>query len=139
LPSAHARLDPAAAEKTRAALVRLSTKAAKLSAERSTLAGLVLSAVDPPTDGFAVGQAYDLRFGEDGLQIARSGSPEAIAEYRYADVGPVQVTLFWPAWMADERSKYRIHLRVQTGPDLRPDIGVLAQCLVSRGGLRSLA
>jgi hypothetical protein len=126
-----ARLDPAAAEKTRAALVRLSTEAAKLSAERSTLAGLVLSAVDPPTDGFAVGQAYDLRFGEDGLQIARSGSPEAIAEYRYADVGPVQVTGFervltgskivstyifvsWPAWMADERSEYRIHLRVQT-------------------------
>jgi hypothetical protein len=114
-------LDPAAAEKTRAALVRLSTEAAKLTAERSTLADLVLSAVDPPTDGLAVGQAYDLRFGEDGLQIDRSGSPEAIAEYRYADVGPVQVTgfervltgskivstyvfPFWPAWMADELS-----------------------------------
>jgi hypothetical protein len=130
-----ARLDPAAAEKTRAALARLSTEAAKLSAERSTLAGLVLSAVDPPTDGFAVGQAYDLRFGEEGLQIARPGSPEATAEYRYADVAAVQVTGFervltgskivsayvflsWPAWMADQRSEYRIHLQVQTSDQI---------------------
>jgi len=116
-----ARLDPGAAEKTRAALARIR-------AARSTLVGLVLSAVDPPAEGFAVGQAYDLRYGEDGLRIARSGSPEAAAEFRYADVAAVQLTgferllavskfdlFFRPAWIQlDDVSYYRTHLRVQT-------------------------
>jgi hypothetical protein len=84
-----ARLDPAAAEKTRAALARL--RAARTPASMlAVLPGLVLSAIDAPTDGFAEGQLYALRFGEDGLLIARSGSPEATAEYRYADVAAVQ-------------------------------------------------
>jgi hypothetical protein len=91
--AAFAQLDPVTAEKTRAALARLS--AARPPAGRiAFLTGLVLRAIDPSADGFAVGQAYDLQFGKDGVQIARSGSPEALAEYRYADVEAVQVTGF---------------------------------------------
>lgn len=118
-----ARLDPAAAEKTRAALARRA-------AARVTLAGLVLSAANPSADGFAVGQVYDLRSGEDGLQVARSGSPEATAEYRYADVAAVQVTGFervltaspvavlFRTAVGEDAKETRIHLRIQTSDQI---------------------
>ncbi|MBO0836308.1 MAG: hypothetical protein J2P28_12505 [Actinobacteria bacterium] len=119
-----ARLDPDVAEKTRIAL-------GAVSAARSTLFGLVLSAIEPSAEGFAVGQAYDLRHGEDGLQIGRSGSREATAEYAYADIAAVQVTgfervmigskfvsaylyIFGSPMTLDARTEYRTHLRVQT-------------------------
>lgn len=91
--AAFARRDPATAEKTRAVLA---TRRAARRADGmlAVLAGLVLTATDPPADGFAVGQAYDLWFGEDGLQITPSGSAEATAEYRYADVVAVRLTGF---------------------------------------------
>lgn len=88
------RLDPDTAHKNREALGRREAQAAIFAAARSTLAGLVLSVVDPPSPAFAVGQSYDLRLGEDGLRISRSGSQEAQAEYHYADVAAVQVTGF---------------------------------------------
>jgi hypothetical protein len=126
--AAFARLDPAAAEKTRAALGRLHA-ARPPAGMLAVVPGLVLGAVDPPADGFAVAQAYDLRFGEDSLRIARSGSPETVAEYRYADVAAVQITgferfltvsrleLFFAGPLAlarDDTVEYRTHLRVQT-------------------------
>jgi hypothetical protein len=129
--TAFAKLDPAAAEKTRVALASRSDLIARLSGAPSTLAGLVLSAVDPPAQTAIAGQIYDLRFSEDGLRIARSASPDATAEYRYADVAAVMVTGFErvptgnkfvsayiaftaPGWMADSRYEYRTHLRVET-------------------------
>jgi hypothetical protein len=122
-----AQLAPATAEKTRVALGRFYA-ARPPAGMLAFVRGLVLSAIDPPADGFAVGQAYDLRFGEGGLRVARSGSPEAIAEYRYADVAAVQVTgfervltasrmqlFFSSGTRGDDFYEYRIHLRVQTG------------------------
>lgn len=122
-----AQLAPATAEKTRVALGRYYA-ARPPAGMLAFVPGLVLSAINPPANGFAVGQAYDLRFGEGGMRIARSGSPEATAEYRYADVAAVQVTgfervltasrmdlLLSPGWSRpDEFYEYRIQLRVQT-------------------------
>jgi hypothetical protein len=120
------RLDPATAEKTRVALARRSAELARRGAAQFALAGLTLRAVDPPAAGFAVGQVYDIRYHEDGLTIARSGSPETTAEYRYADVAAVQVTgceavplsmgevIFSPKWILMDNREYRIRLRVQT-------------------------
>ncbi len=123
--AAFAQLAPATAEKTRVALGSLYA-ARPPAGILAFVSGLILSAIDPPADGFAVGQAYDLRFGEDGLRIARAGSPEATAEYRYANLTAVDVTklervpassilqlLFAPSWTRNEFYEYRIHLRVQ--------------------------
>jgi hypothetical protein len=126
--AAFARLDPVSAEKTRAALGRFYA-ARPPGGLLALVPGLVLGAIDPLADGFVVGQVYDLRFGEDSLQIARSGSPEATAEYRYADVAAVQVTGFERVlaiskigysfgghltWNSDDSWGCRTHLRVQT-------------------------
>lgn len=90
-----ARLDPVAAEQTRAVLAVRSAESVRLRGARSTLAGLSLKAIDPPADDeFTVGETYDLRASENGLQISRSGSSELTAEFRYADVAAVQVTGF---------------------------------------------
>ena len=125
-----ARLDSDAAEKTRVALATRSAerdrRSTELATARSTLVGLILSAIRPSADGLTVGQAYDLRFAEGGLQIARSGSPAAAAEFRYVDVAAVQITgfervpfpkmefLFAPGWYLRRNEEVRVHLRVQT-------------------------
>lgn len=120
-----ARLAPATAEKTRVALGRL--YAARPPAGVLAFApALILRAIDPPADGFVVGLAYDLRFGEDGLRIARPGSSQAIAEYEYAGVAQVQVQGFERiltvsrmriflnrGLIADEWYENRAYLRVQ--------------------------
>jgi hypothetical protein len=121
-----ARLDPAAAEKSRVALGRIYA-ARPAAGMLAFVPGLVLSAIRQHADGFVVGQAYDLRFGVDGLRIVRSGSPEATAEYRYVDVAAVQVTGFERVLTLSRTEfflmrgitrpddyEYRTRLRVQT-------------------------
>lgn len=121
-----ARLDPAAAERTRVALARIYA-ARQPAGMLAYVPGLVLSAIRQHTEGFVVGQAYDLRFGVDGLRIVRSGSPDAAAEYPYAEVAAVQVTGFervltlsrmesflMRGMTRPDDYEYRTHLRVQT-------------------------
>lgn len=123
----YAQLAPATAEKTRVALGRLYA-ARPPAGILAFVPGLVLRAVNSPADGFVPGQAYDLRFGEDGLRIFRSGSPDATAEYRYSEVGAI-----WPTEIErvltlsrmerflsrgvtrPDDYEYRTHLRVQAG------------------------
>jgi hypothetical protein len=122
----YAERAPATAERTRLALGRFYA-ARPPAGMLAIVPGLILTAIDPPADGFAVGQAYDLRFDADGMRITRSGSPEATAEYRYSDV-----TAVWPTRLEQvltlsrmehflvrgmtrpDDYEYRTHLRVQT-------------------------
>jgi len=84
---------PTTANKTRAALGKFYA-ARPPAGVLAYIPGLILSTIDPPVEGFPVGQPYDLRFGEDSLQIAPSPNSEATVEYRYADVAAVQLTGF---------------------------------------------
>lgn len=125
--AAFATLAPATAEKTRRALG--SFYAARPPAGMlAFVPGLTLRATDSSADGFTPGQVYDLQFGKDGLLIARSGSPDGVAEYGYADVALVQVTgfeqvvtasrmefLFSPTWTRLDLYENRIQLRIQAG------------------------
>lgn len=125
--TAFAQLDPASAEKTRLALGRFYARRPP-AGMLAFVPGLFLSEIDPAAEGFAIGQAYDLSFGEDGLRIARSGSQQATAEYQYADVAAVQLTGFERVLIASRMQRlltrsgtrpdyfyeYRIHLRAQT-------------------------